>query len=93
MKASVGVARVRTSSLTAHKATRENASNKPAVNPPATTAQKATKELPPSAIPLPSAAADGNKKSALKPPTQRGPGSTLRIRSMLAKRNQQHTSS
>lgn len=31
---------------------------------------------------------DGSKKSLLKPPSQRGPGSTLRLRSMLAKRGQ-----
>ncbi|KAG2200760.1 hypothetical protein INT47_002804 [Mucor saturninus] len=31
---------------------------------------------------------DSTKKSLLKPPTQRGPGSTLRLRSMLAKRGQ-----
>lgn len=31
---------------------------------------------------------DSSKKSLLKPPTQRGPGSTLRLRSMLAKRGQ-----
>ncbi|GAN10622.1 hypothetical protein MAM1_0377c10166 [Mucor ambiguus] len=31
---------------------------------------------------------DNSKKSLLKPPTQRGPGSTLRLRSMLAKRGQ-----
>ncbi|CAO3616248.1 unnamed protein product [Mucor hiemalis] len=31
---------------------------------------------------------DGAKKSLLKPPSQRGPGSTLRLRSMLAKRGQ-----
>lgn len=31
---------------------------------------------------------DSNKKSLLKPPSQRGPGSTLRLRSMLAKRGQ-----
>ncbi|KAI8644226.1 hypothetical protein BD408DRAFT_413511 [Parasitella parasitica] len=32
---------------------------------------------------------DNSKKSLLKPPSQRGPGSTLRLRSMLAKRGQQ----
>ncbi|KAK4514473.1 uncharacterized protein ATC70_002070 [Mucor velutinosus] len=31
---------------------------------------------------------DNSKKSLLKPPAQRGPGSTLRLRSMLAKRGQ-----
>lgn len=31
---------------------------------------------------------ESGKKSLLKPPTQRGPGSTLRLRSMLAKRGQ-----
>ncbi|CEJ00563.1 hypothetical protein RMCBS344292_14616 [Rhizopus microsporus] len=34
-----------------------------------------------------SAIPDAGKKSLLKPPSQRGPGSTLRLRSMLAKRS------
>jgi hypothetical protein len=55
----------------------------------------------PSSIPLPPsqntvttnsannvASPDGSKKSLIKPPAQRGPGSTLRLRSMLAKRGQ-----
>lgn len=39
-----------------------------------------------------SASPDTVKKSLIKPPTQRGPGSTLRLRSMLARRGQAPTS-
>ncbi|CAO3641883.1 unnamed protein product [Cunninghamella echinulata] len=43
--------------------------------------------------PLPTSSSLQNEKpSLIKPPTQRGPGSTLRIRSMLAKRNNQQSS-
>jgi hypothetical protein len=38
------------------------------------------------------ASPDSGKKSLIKPPAQRGPGSTLRLRSMLAKRGQAPTS-
>jgi hypothetical protein len=48
--------------------------------------------LPPSSqqtTPTSANSAGSDKKSLLKPPSQRGPGSTLRLRSMLAKRGQQ----
>ncbi|KAI8147260.1 hypothetical protein BJV82DRAFT_575987 [Fennellomyces sp. T-0311] len=81
VRASTGVSRVRTSSLTAHKATKE----KPVKTSSAIPA-------PPTVTPPPSPAitAQNEKKTKEnKNPQQRGPGSTLRIRSMLAKRNLQ----
>lgn len=93
IRASTGVPRVRTSSLTGHKATKDSSnSSKPPV--------ASKKELPPSSIPAPvspstppNATESSRKSSMVKPPSQRGPGSTLRIRSMLAKRNLQTVSS
>ncbi|CAO3593705.1 unnamed protein product [Absidia cylindrospora] len=75
IKANVGVSRVRTSSLT-HK--NKDITVSPPITPAATSNATTTNsnDLPPPLI-----------KSNLKLPTQRGPGSTLRIRSMLARRN------
>ncbi|ORZ06247.1 hypothetical protein BCR42DRAFT_427359 [Absidia repens] len=81
IKANVGVSRVRTSSLT-HK-NKDIATTSPPITPAnatanatATSTSTSTSDLPPPPV-----------KSNLKLPTQRGPGSTLRIRSMLARRN------
>lgn len=49
--------------------------------------------LPPSSQPTTPSSAGSDKKTLLKPPSQRGPGSTLRLRSMLAKRSQQQSPS
>ncbi|KAF7730707.1 hypothetical protein EC973_001656 [Apophysomyces ossiformis] len=79
MKSATGGARVRTSSATNGRP--NSSSSKPLKDqtPPATPS-------PPAPAPV-EAPNSNHKKSMLKPPTQRGPGSTLRIRSMLAKRH------
>ncbi|KAI8890309.1 hypothetical protein K501DRAFT_319953 [Backusella circina FSU 941] len=95
VRASVGLPRVRTTSLTT---TNHPAKPSPPRTPPTNakitaaalkqTAADSANAKPPvrleSAIP----SAPDSKKSQLKPPTQRGPGSTLRLRSMLAKKKQ-----
>lgn len=105
VRASTGVPRVRTSSLTAHKAKDSSvgsSTNRPSPtsrskdSPTATSATSSTgiPSLAGSLSPPSSQATTENKKTnTTKPPSQRGPGSTLRIRSMLAKRNMQSTAS
>ncbi|ORX56240.1 hypothetical protein DM01DRAFT_1382518 [Hesseltinella vesiculosa] len=92
VKANVGVSRVRTSSLTTR--TKENVTS--ASTP---TTNVSTLPPPPPTLPTPVSTTEAANQSAspstpaskLKTPNQRGPGSTLRIRSMLAKRQQPST--
>ncbi|KAI8063860.1 hypothetical protein BC940DRAFT_306559 [Gongronella butleri] len=90
VKATVGVSRVRTSSLT--NRTRESFQNA-AQSANADASQQSSLPPPPSAATANATTDDtdltlpvSSNVSKLKSPTQRGPGSTLRIRSMLAKR-------
>ncbi|CDH52075.1 hypothetical protein RO3G_06352 [Lichtheimia corymbifera JMRC:FSU:9682] len=105
VRASTGVPRVRTSSLTGHKTKDGTSANRPSPTARSkdspTTASSATSGTgipslagslsPPSSASSSQATADNKKTGSTKPPSQRGPGSTLRIRSMLAKRNMQST--
>ncbi|KAI9484045.1 MAG: hypothetical protein EXX96DRAFT_163075 [Benjaminiella poitrasii] len=101
VKASVGLPRVRTTSISQQKEQQQQQHHKPLTgsstppqsNPPTPITVKPTLSniqrqthipLPPS-LTQPSSGAT-EKKSMVKPPAQRGPGSTLRLRSMLAKR-------
>ncbi|KAG0166905.1 hypothetical protein DFQ28_006807 [Apophysomyces sp. BC1034] len=77
----VGGPRARTSSLTASKINKET----PPATKPALSMTK-TKEPSPAASPIMTPI--DTKKPMTKSSSQRGPGSTLRLRSMLAKRNQ-----
>ncbi|KAI8879865.1 hypothetical protein K501DRAFT_192631 [Backusella circina FSU 941] len=90
VKANVGLPRVRTTSLTQQQAktsvTAQTTPNKSYYSKHDTSNHAKQKDQ--SFIPAPTAITnDTCKKSLLKPPTQLGPGSTLRIRNMLAKRN------
>ncbi|KAI7857527.1 hypothetical protein BDC45DRAFT_566504 [Circinella umbellata] len=99
VRASTGVSRVRTSSLTSHKAIKEKPtrSSMSAIPAPTTNYSSSTTMSPPSpsmyAVSTNNNTNNNDKKANLsststsKNPQQRGPGSTLRIRSMLAKRN------
>ncbi|KAI7885327.1 hypothetical protein K492DRAFT_123965 [Lichtheimia hyalospora FSU 10163] len=105
VRASTGVPRVRTSSLTAHKAKDSNigtSTNRPSPttrskDSPTTSSATSSTGIPSLAgsfsPPSSQVTADNKKTNSTKPPSQRGPGSTLRIRSMLAKRNMQSTAS
>ncbi|KAI8076675.1 uncharacterized protein B0P05DRAFT_545423 [Gilbertella persicaria] len=99
VKANVGLPRVRTTSITQakeHKITTPPNSTRETIVTPSLP-KPSSSGLPssrPTYIPLPPSqpttpttptSPDNSKKSMLKP--QRGPGSTLRLRSMLAKRN------
>jgi hypothetical protein len=90
VKANIGLPRVRTTSLTQQQAKTPVIAQ---TTPKKTSYQKhdssnPSKQKDQSFIPAPAATTyDTSKKSLLKPPTQLGPGSTLRIRNMLAKRN------
>ncbi|KAI9491220.1 hypothetical protein BDB00DRAFT_789751 [Zychaea mexicana] len=100
MRASSGATRVRTSSLTSHKATKEKPvrSSMSAIPAPpsslssSTTAAAAaavTTTTPPQSPSMTAASSTTKTNSSAKGSQQRGPGSTLRIRSMLARRNVQ----
>ncbi|KAI8369861.1 hypothetical protein EDC96DRAFT_503625 [Choanephora cucurbitarum] len=82
VKASIGLPRVRTTSIT-------QPTPKESKTPPKEPSTPVINTRP-THIPLPThpttTPPDNSKKSALKTPSQRGPGSTLRLRSMLAKR-------
>ncbi|KAF7724877.1 hypothetical protein EC973_000590 [Apophysomyces ossiformis] len=73
--------RARTSSLTASRISKENV-------PVAKPTLPVTKTKAPSPAASPMITPTDTKKPMTKSPSQRGPGSTLRLRSMLAKRNQ-----
>ncbi|KAG1467377.1 hypothetical protein G6F56_004447 [Rhizopus delemar] len=102
MKANIGLPRVRTTSVTQAKPSasplspNKNIAVAIANHSMKTSAKQApitktasittTKKLVPSSSTVTSES-ENSKKSLLKPPAQRGPGSTLRLRSMLAKRS------
>lgn len=100
VKASIGLPRVRTTSIT-----QPPAPPKEVKTPPNKETSSRTTHLPisrPTHIPLPTTittttttttttTSPDQKKSNLKTPNQRGPGSTLRLRSMLAKRGGTNT--
>jgi hypothetical protein len=54
---------------------------------PSTVTTNQKKPTPSASTLTSSESTETGKKSLLKPPSQRGPGSTLRLRSMLAKRS------
>ncbi|KAI9272006.1 hypothetical protein BY458DRAFT_586433 [Sporodiniella umbellata] len=103
MKANIGLPRVRTSSVTQAKSAVSplspnkhidlviasqsmKTSAKPSVPMAKTVSSLTTKKpITPTASVVPEP--ENSKKSQLKPPSQRGPGSQLRLRSMLAKRS------
>ncbi|KAG1450990.1 hypothetical protein G6F55_009412 [Rhizopus delemar] len=102
VKANIGLPRVRTTSVTQHHAKPSISPSSPNKNIAAaiavhnmktptkspSTATTNQKKPTPSASSLTSSeSTETGKKSLLKPPSQRGPGSTLRLRSMLAKRS------
>ncbi|KAI9262171.1 hypothetical protein BDA99DRAFT_69550 [Phascolomyces articulosus] len=99
VRASTGMPRVRTSSLTSHKATKEKPtrSSMSAIPAPpsisyysSSSSTTTTGTTPPQSPSISAVSTNGaDKKSTSKGAQQRGPGSTLRIRSMLAKRNNQ----
>ncbi|CAO3620077.1 unnamed protein product [Cunninghamella blakesleeana] len=104
VKANIGVGtRVRTASLTNKNKENQkpsqttnsmnnigiNNNNNSGSNTPPLLPSSSASQLPP----LPTSSTNQNDKpSMIKPPSQRGPGSTLRIRSMLAKRSNQQGS-
>ncbi|KAI8089013.1 uncharacterized protein BX664DRAFT_331976 [Halteromyces radiatus] len=92
IKANIGVNRVRTSSLTnKNKASfTKTVSPNNMVSSSSLISSTSTAPMNDATISIaPMNNNSGTPKSMLKPPTERGPGSTLRIRSMLAKRNHQ----
>ncbi|ORY94771.1 hypothetical protein BCR43DRAFT_494565 [Syncephalastrum racemosum] len=82
---SAAVPRARTSSLTASKGPRELKHQSVPVSPPTNARPPLAPPQSPSLIPTPTT--EPAKKLGNKTPGPRGPGSTLRIRSMLAKRS------